>query len=589
MQENRENSSQARHAHIMGRALGIDLGTTYTAVAVVDEHGKAVIVNNMEGQATTPSAVYVDHPHYIVGDVALQSTLTEPENVVQFIKRSMGLADHRVHIGERAFSPEFISSVILRKVVKEAADTLRETIDGVVITVPAYFSETQRQATYEAGQLAGLNVLRIINEPTAAALSYGVAAAQAMPQTVAPQGREITYRGQKITVGGAAAGAATGAASGPREITYRGRRMTVGQPNIAKAQSPSKTNEPRKILVYDLGGGTFDVTVLGIGGESLDVIAVGGESHLGGKDWDDAVMNWIEAEFEAQHGVALDPDASLEAELRLKAEAAKRQLTARPSVPINFKARVRLPGHERDSIVPVRIELARAHFEFLTSSLLQRTQMCLENVMKRAQLEWSDIAEILCVGGSSRMPMVREMLADMSGKTPLLHDPDECVAKGAALQAAMLCQHDTLGAMQINHVLPHTLGVATMHQNQAVVEAVVPALTPLPCANAREEFTTTMDNQTQVSVQVYEGEEADPKSYPAGPIGVFHLDTTPPRPRGVPKIRVEFRCDENGRIVAVARDQETGKESRAFIHLGSSRTDAETRAEAHWLSQAVVS
>ncbi len=572
----------------MGRALGIDLGTTYTAVAVVDEHGKAVIVNNMEGQATTPSVVYVDHPHYIVGDVALQSTLTEPENVVQFIKRSMGLPDFRVHIGERAFSPEFISSVILRKVVQEAADALREPIDGVVITVPAYFSEAQRQATYEAGQLAGLNVLRIINEPTAAALSYGLAQAQSLPSTVAPKGREITYRGQKVAAP-AAAQSASGAASGPREITYRGRKMVVGQPNITRLESPQQSGEPRKILVYDLGGGTFDVTVLNIGGESLDVVAVGGESHLGGKDWDDTIMNWIEAEFEIKHGVALDPDASLEAELRLKAEAAKRQLTARPSVPINFKARVRLPGKESDSIVPVRIELTREKFEFLTASLLSRTRMCLESVLERGQLQWGDIAEILCVGGSSRMPMVRQMLAEMSGKAPLLHDPDECVAKGAALQAAMLTQNSAVGEMQINHVLPHTLGVATMRQEQAIVEPVVPALTPLPCANAREEFTTTMDDQVSVSVQVYEGEAADPKAYPAGPIGVFHLDTTPPRPRGVPKIRVEFRCDENGRIVAVARDQDTGKESRAFIHLGSSRTDEETRAESDWLSQAVVS
>ena len=571
----------------MGRALGIDLGTTYTAVAVVDEHGKAVIVNNMEGQATTPSVVYVDHPHYVVGDVALQSTLTEPENVVQFIKRSMGLADFRVHVGERAFSPEFISSVILRKVVQEAAETLRDTIDGVVITVPAYFSEAQRQATYEAGQLAGLEVLRIINEPTAAALSYGLAQAQTLPQTIAPKGREITYRGQKIAVPNSAA---TGAASGPREITYRGRKMVVGQPNIARAEPSRKiSNEPRKILVYDLGGGTFDVTVLNISADSLDVAAVGGESHLGGKDWDDTIMNWIEAEFESKHGVALDPDASLEAELRLKAESAKRQLTARPSVPINFKARVRLPGKSSDSIVPVRIELTRAKFEFLTASLLGRTQICLETVLERGGLSWDDIAEILCVGGSSRMPMVREMLARLSGKTPLLHDPDECIAKGAALQAALLTQSHGVGDMQITHVLPHTLGVATLRANAAVVEKVVPALTPLPCATAREEFTTTMDNQTSVTVQVYEGESADPKAYPIGPIGVFHLDTTPPRPRGVPKIRVEFRCDENGRIVAVARDQDTGKESRAFIHLGSSRTDEESRAESDWLSQAVVS
>jgi molecular chaperone DnaK len=578
----------------MGKAVGIDLGTTYTAVAYVDEYGKATILKNGEGQNTTPSAVYIDPPHYIVGDVAVQSTLTEPERVVQFIKRFMGLPDYRVQVEDRAYSPEFISSIILRKVVQEASATLGETIESAVITVPAYFSEAQRQATFEAGQLAGINVLRIINEPTAAALAYGIAqrvSMAAQPVNPALASREITYRGQKITLGGAAANR-LGTSAGPREITYRGRKVIVGGSTSSTASQPaaSRVVSDKKILVYDLGGGTFDVTILRISTQSLDVIAIGGESHLGGKDWDDAIMNFIEDQFLVKYGVPLNPDASLEAELRLKAEAAKRQLTGRPSVPITFKARVAMPTPDGDSesVIPVRVELSRQQFEAITGDLLRRTQLCLESVISQAGLTWDDMDEVLCVGGSSRMPMVREMVMNLTGRQPLLHDPDECVAKGAALQAALILQDDAVTSVAVNHVLPHSLGVATIREDQTVIERIVPGLTPLPCHNAREEFTTTMDNQTTVQVHIYEGEARDPSAYPSGPIGVFYLDTTPPRPKGQPKIRVEFRCDENGRIMALARDQDTGKESRAFVTLGSGRTNEEMLEEQNWLSEAVI-
>jgi len=561
----------------MAKAIGIDLGTTYTAVAVIDEYGKASIVKNLEGQATTPSVVYIDHPHYIVGEVALQSTLTDPERVSQFIKRSMGLSDHRVVVGERSFSPEFISSVILRKIIQEASATLGETIESVVITVPAYFSKAQRQATYDAGQLAGLNVLRIINEPTAAALSYGVATTRA------------------------AASQSAHPSLASREISYLGRKFTLGKSQSQAAVQKTLTQKPRTIMVYDLGGGTFDVTILSITPTSLDVIAVGGESHLGGKDFDDCIMNFVEAQFEEKYGVALNPDPSMEAELRLKAEQAKRQLSARPNTPITFKAKVEITtdGVTKESIIPARIELSRAQFEEISSDLMARTHICLEQLMEQAEVKWSDLDEILCVGGSSRMPMVREMLKKMSGRTPLLHDPDECIAKGAAIQASIILKEAEKIAgeegafdaarMTINHVLPHTLGVATTNDDQTSVAPLIPALTPLPCSNASEEFTTTVDDQTQVSVLIYEGESNDPKAYPNGPIGIFHLDTTPPRPKGVPKIRVEFRCDENGRIVAVARDQDTGKESRAFVHLGSARSEVEMQHEAEWLSEALIS
>ena len=511
----------------MARPVGIDLGTTYTAVAYVDEYGKPVVLKNTDGQTTTPSVVFFDPPNYVVGEVALQSTLTDPDRVVQFVKRFMGVKDHRIHVAGQTYSPEFVSSLILRKVVQEAQEELGEQVTQAVITVPAYFTEAQRHATYEAGQMAGLQVLRIINEPTAAALSYG--------------------------------------------ISRRGRK--------------------RNILVYDLGGGTFDITVLTIDDDSLNVIAVGGDPHLGGKDFDDRIMNFIEDDLREKYGFELDNDASLEAELRLKAEASKRQLTARQSVPITLKVKRTMTAGSgtMDTFIPVRVELTRDIFDSICADLLTRTELMLEAVMEQGNLTWNDISETLCVGGSSRMPMVREMLTRLSGKRPLLHDPDECVAKGAALQAALISKNDSVAEVSVGHVLAHSLGVATVKDGQTVIEHVIPALTPLPCAESRDGYTTTFDDQNQVQIRVYEGESTDPLAHPNGPIGVFNLDVNPPRPKGQPKISVEFRCDENGRITALARDRDTGKESRSLIALTGARDDNEVENEALLLSSAVIS
>jgi len=511
----------------LARAVGIDLGTTYSAVSCVDEYGKPMVVKNSDGQTTTPSVIFIDPPNYVVGDVALQSTMTDPHKVVQFIKRFMGVVDYRVNIGEYSFSPEFISSILLRKLVQEAEESLGEEIGSAVITVPAYFTESQRHATYEAGVLAGLNVLRIINEPTAAALSYG--------------------------------------------ISRRGR--------------------PRNILVYDLGGGTFDVTILAVDNDSLNVVAIGGDPHLGGKDFDDRIMNFIEDELKEKFGYEMEPDPLLEAELRLKAEAAKRQLTGRPSVPITFKAKrtIATGGGSMETYIPVRVELSREQFETMTSDLMVRTELLLESVFNQAGLTWDDISETLCVGGSSRMPMVRDLLTRLSGRRPLLHDPDECVAKGAALQAALLTSDETVEEVNVGHVLSHSLGVATARDGQTRIEHIIPALTPLPCSKQRDGYTTTMDNQTTVQVRIYEGESSDPDSYPNGPIGIFNLDMSPPRPKGKPNIGVEFRCDENGRIMAIARDKDTGKESRTLISLSGERSDIEVEQEANLLSQAIIS
>ena len=543
----------------MSRVLGIDLGTTYTAVACIDDYGKPVVLKNSDGRNTTPSAVFFDAPHYVVGEVALQSTLTDPQHVVQFVKRFMGAKNHRIRVGDNEYSPEFVSSLILRKVVQEAEDALGERTDGVVITVPAYFGEAQRHATWQAAQLAGLKVLRLINEPTAAALSYGIS---------------------------------------------------------------NRHSQPRNILVYDLGGGTFDVTILRVSKNNLEVLGVGGDSNLGGKDIDDLIMNFIEERVSEELGCDIEWDDVSEAELRFKAEAAKRQLSGRSSVPITLKARrqtremvgaatttATTTSSTRivppaNTTTPVRIEITRDEFENLCADLLTRTELVLDVVLSRAGLEWSDISEVLCVGGSSRMPMVREMLARVSGKKPLLHDPDECVAKGAAIQAALLAKEsmeDVESTMRITHVLPHSLGVAAMKNGEVFIDHIVPALTPLPFQTTRHGYTTAIDNQTSVEVRVYEGESEDPESYSA-PIGTFALNVLPPRPQGLPDLSVEFLCDENARITAIARDHDTKKESRALLTFSNhtaefsdgerfavQRIDDGYGLEAELLAQAIVS
>lgn len=507
----------------MAKAVGIDLGTTYSAVAAVDEYGKPVILKNADGQGTTPSAVFFDPPNYVVGETALQSTITDPGKVVQFVKRFMGQTDYRVHVDGKEYSPEFVSALVLRKVVQDASLELGgDPITKAVITVPAYFTENQRHATLEAGQMAGLEVLRIINEPTAAALSYGI----------------------------------------------------------------NRRGKSQRFLVYDLGGGTFDVSVLEVGEDELNVLSTGGDHRLGGKDFDDRIMNYVEEEISERYKVDLGDDKDLEAELRLKSEAAKRQLTGRTSVPISLK----IPkSGESGQFQPVKIELTRDTLNAITADLLGRTEMLLEAVMTKADLEWDSIDDILCVGGSSRMPMVSDMLHKVTGKKPLLHDPDECVAKGAAIQAAIISKDENLPHVSVGHVLSHSLGVAVVSDGQAVIDHIVPSLTRLPTTQTRSGYTTTVDNQTEVQIRVYEGESNDPQSYGKGPIGVFNLDTSPARPKGQPKLAVEFRCDENGRINAFARDNDTAKENYLNITLRGSRSEGEVSEESKLMSEATVS
>jgi molecular chaperone DnaK len=510
----------------LARAVGIDLGTTYSAVAWVDEYGKPVILKNADGQITTPSAVFVDPPNFVVGETALQSTITDPDKVAQFVKRHIGQAHFKVVASGHEYSPELISAVILKKIVQDAEAETGEPISQAVITVPAYFTEAQRHATLEAGRMAGLEVLRIINEPTAAALSYG--------------------------------------------ISRRGRYRTI--------------------LVYDLGGGTFDVTILRVEDTEMNVLSVGGDHHLGGKDFDDRIIGYVEQEVEKRYGVSISGDRELQSELRLKAEAAKRQLSGRQMVPITLKAPVRNEdGTVTGRTIPAKVEVTREAFYEITRDLLDRSEMLLESVLTRAGLEWDDIDDVLSVGGSSRMPMVSEMLERITGKKPLLHDPDECVAKGAALQAALLSENSAVPRVEVGHVLSHSLGVAVMEEGKPVIDHIVPSLTRLPTVQTREGYTTSQDNQTTVQVRVYEGESKDLESYGKGPIGVFNIDTTPARPKGRPQLTLEFRCDENGRITAVGRDRDSGRESSLTIALSGLRSEAEQSEEARILAQSIIS
>jgi molecular chaperone DnaK len=395
-----------------------------------------------------------------------------------------------------------------------------------VITVPAYFTEAQRHATLEAGQMAGLKVLRIINEPTAAALSYG--------------------------------------------ISRRGRN--------------------RRVLVYDLGGGTFDVTILQIADNEMNVLSVGGDHHLGGKDWDDRIIGYVEEEINTRYQANISDDKELMSELRLKAEAAKRQLTGRNMVPITLKAPVRNEdGSFSGRTVPAKVEVTREIFNAVTRDLLDRSEMLLETVLTKANMDWADIDDVLSVGGSSRMPMVSDMLERITGKKPLLHDPDECVAKGAALQAALLVNDGQVPQVSVGHVLSHSLGVAVMENGQPTIDHIVPSLTRLPTTQVREGYTTSTDNQTLVQVRVYEGESKDLNSYGKGPVGTFNLDTSPPRPKGRPQIVLQFHCDENGQITATASDRDTGKESSLTIALQGLRSEGEANEEAQILANALIS
>ena len=482
---------------------GIDLGTTFSAIAYIDDNGRPVIIPNSDNERITPSVVLFDEEEIIVGTIARASTISAPDQVVQFIKREMGNQEWERNFGGKKYTPEGISAVLLKKIVEDAQKQIQRPIKDVVITVPAYFGDIERKFTQDAGEIAGLNVLGIINEPTAAALAYGI----------------------------------------------------------------DKLGQEQKILVYDLGGGTFDVSILKIYEEQFQVIGTDGEVQLGGKDWDDEIINYVAELFMESYNLDPRDDPDSYHALRNSAETAKITLTKKQKARIVCQSQ----GHT------LRTELTREKFEELTQSLLAQTETYLPIVLEKAGLKAAEIDTVLPAGGSTRMPQVRNLIKRFFGKEPAdTVNPDECVAMGAALYAAKLKlmlnedapSHDLpeavenkLSGIVIRDVTAHSLGVIAKEKGIRKNCVLISQQTPIPIEKS-EIFGTEVDNQTRVLVEVVEGESNDPEE--CVPIGNCLITDLPPYPAGAP-IQVTFSYNKNGRIVVQAIDQQSGKKTRTEI------------------------
>ncbi|ANE40737.1 molecular chaperone DnaK [Fervidobacterium ngatamarikiense] len=474
--------------------VGIDLGTTNSVIAWMKPDGTIEVIPNAEGSRTTPSIVsFTKTGEIIVGEPAKRQLILNSERTIKSIKRKMG-TDYKVRIDDKEYTPQEISALILKKLKKDAEEYLGGEIKKAVITCPAYFNDAQRQATKEAGIIAGLEVLRIINEPTAAALAYGL----------------------------------------------------------------DKMEGERKVLVYDLGGGTFDVSILEIGGGVIQVIATSGNNHLGGDDFDQRIMDYIIDEFKKQHGVDLRNDKQALQRIRDAAEKAKIELSTKLETDIS------LPYITATAEGPLHLEmkLTRAMFESLTRDLVEKTREPIERALNDAKLSPQDIDEIILVGGMTRVPMVQRFIKEIFGKEPNKSvNPDEAVAIGAAIQAAILA--GTEGAKDKDVVLvdvtPLTLGVEV---KGGLMEPIIPRNTTIPVRKSKI-FTTAEDGQTSVEVRVYQGERAMAKDNIF--LGSFQLVGIPPAPRGVPQIEVTFDIDADGIVHVSAKDLGTGKEQSMVV------------------------
>ena len=506
----------------MGKIIGIDLGTTNSCVAVF-EGNEPVVIANSEGKRTTPSVVgFVKDGERKVGDPAKRQAITNPKNTVYSIKRFMGETYKqcakevtrvpytvtneggfpRVDIEGRKYTPQEISAMILQKMKKTAEDYLGQEVTEAVITVPAYFSDSQRQATKEAGQIAGLDVKRIVNEPTAAALAYGV----------------------------------------------------------------DKADKDMKIAVFDLGGGTFDISILEFGSGVFEVLSTNGDTHLGGDDFDQVIIDWLVQGFKADEGIDLTKDPMAMQRLKEAAEKAKIELSSTTSTEIN------LPYISAEGGMPKHLvkTLTRSQFEQLAHNLIQACLVPCQNAMRDAKLQTSDIDEVILVGGSSRIPAVQTLVKNYFGKEPSKGvNPDEVVAVGAAIQGAVLTGDKS--DIVLLDVTPLTLGIETMG---GVMTKLIEANTTIPCKKS-ETFSTAVDNQTAVTIHVLQGER--PMAAQNKSIGQFNLEGIAPARRGVPQIEVTFDIDANGILNVSAKDKATGKEQAIRIEASSGLSEDEIK------------
>ncbi|MFR6066240.1 MAG: molecular chaperone DnaK [Eubacterium sp.] len=476
----------------MAKIIGIDLGTTNSCVSVI-EGGEPVVIANAEGARTTPSVVaFSKDGERMVGNVAKRQAITNPDRTISSIKRHMG-SDYKVNIDGKAYTPQEISAIILQKLKTDAESYLGETVTEAVITVPAYFTDAQRQATKDAGKIAGLEVKRIINEPTAAALAFGI-----------------------------------------------------------------DKEEDQKVMVYDLGGGTFDVSIIEMGDGVQEVLATAGNNRLGGDDFDKKVMDWIVSEFKKTNGIDLSTDKMAMQRVKEAAEKAKIDLSGMTT------AQISLPFITQDATGPKHLDLtlSRAQFNQMTADLVEATMGPVRQAMQDSGLSMSEIDKVLLVGGSTRIPAVQEAIEKFSGKKPFKGiNPDECVAMGAALQGGVL-GGDVKGLLLLD-VTPLSLGIETMG---GVNTVIIERNTTIPTKKSQI-FSTAADNQTSVEVHVLQGERQFAKDNKT--LGMFHLDGILPARRGVPQIEVTFDIDANGIVHVSAKDLGTGKEQNISITASS--------------------